>query len=260
VSSLIHAIEIRLNAADHRQLDPLQDFRIDLECIKFALLGLAVPKSLGLELIQRCVIRGIRYNDGFALGLRGLTPQFTRALNAQAILHNRIPNMQGPEDIPYCIWHPRSPTEDTCRALVQRYPHMAYQVGRVCAVAGYNELYRELNLLPETHIAEEARDNGAIAIYNAIIAHPVRYAVFNDYEMTYDPDTPRVATIDGDACVRSTLELKQRFSHPMIPKWKMTDFTRGLPKWVSNYSYPDGFEKQYFDITEDMCIDTYTSA
>jgi hypothetical protein len=150
--------------------------------------------------------------------------------------------MQGPENFPYCIWHPRSPTEDIRRALVHRYPHMAYQVGRVCAVAGYNDLFCEPNLLPETHMAEEARNNGAIAINNAIIAHPFKYAVFNDYETTYDPDTLRVATINGDTCVRSMLGLKQRFSHAMIPKWKTTGFIRELPKWIFNYAYPDGFE------------------
>jgi hypothetical protein len=104
---------------------------------------------------------------------------------------------------------------------------MAYQVGRVCAVAGYDDLYCELNLLLEVHIAEEARDNGTISIYNEIIAQLVKYAVFNDYEWTYEPDTPRAATINGDTCVRSMLELKQRSQHPTIPKGKLTGFTKG---------------------------------
>jgi hypothetical protein len=152
MSTLIEATEARPTAADYRQLNPLQNYRTVMRCIEPALLGHAVPKSLDLELVQRCVIRGIRYNDGFALGLRGVTPRFTRALNAQAIMNNRVPDMQNSEDFPYCIWHPNTPDEDTCRALVQRYPQMAYQVGRVCAVAGYFDLYRDLHLLPEVHM------------------------------------------------------------------------------------------------------------
>jgi hypothetical protein len=154
----------------------------------------------------------------FALALDDHKATVVRALNAQAIMNSRIPNMQDPENLPYCTWHPRGPIEDTCRALVHRYPHIAYQVSRVCAVAGYNDLYCELNLLPEPHIAGEARDNAAIAIYNAFIAHPVKCAVFNDHETSYDPDTRRVVTINGDTCVRSMLELKLRFSRPIIPK------------------------------------------
>ncbi|KAK1855664.1 hypothetical protein CCHR01_01678 [Colletotrichum chrysophilum] len=35
---------------------------------------------------------------------------------------------------------------------------MRYQVGRACAVADYNKLYDELQLLPDVSIAEEAED------------------------------------------------------------------------------------------------------
>jgi hypothetical protein len=33
---------------------------------------------------------------------------------------------------------------------------MRYQVGRACAAAGYFDLYKELDLLPDVSIAEEA--------------------------------------------------------------------------------------------------------
>jgi hypothetical protein len=125
---------------------------------------------------------------------------------------------------------------------------MAYQVGRVCAVAGYFDLYRNLNLLPEVHIAEEARDNGSLAIFGSIISQPVRYAVFNDYERKYEPNAPRVAVINGDICVQSLLELKQRYQE------STKESSKGY--WRPSY---DGFDVRQFDITEDMCIDTYTS-
>lgn len=58
----------------------------------------------------------------------------------------------------YCIWHPDIASEDTYRKLAAACPNMRYQVGRACAVAGYAQLYRELDLLPDPCIAEEARE------------------------------------------------------------------------------------------------------
>lgn len=72
--------------------------------------------------------------------------------------------------MPYCIRYPEIATEDTYRRLARRYPSMAYHVGRACAVAGYLGLYKELNILPDTHIAEEARECGNIDIYNYIMS------------------------------------------------------------------------------------------
>jgi hypothetical protein len=70
--------------------------------------------------------------------------------------------------------------------------------------------------------------------------------------MSYRPDAPQVAAINGDTCVRSMLELRQRYQRPSIPKRK--------PKWpFNNTSKSDGFDVRQFDITEDMCIDTYTA-
>lgn len=191
-----------------------KELRFDMQWIKSALHGQAIPEMLDLELAQRAVIRGIRYCDGFATELHGSTPQFTRALNAQAIMNNRVPDMHVPDHFLYCIWHPKTPDQDTCRALLQRYPQMNYQNGRVCAVAGYSNLFRELHLLPEVHIAEEARDNDNLDLFDAIVSQPIKYAVFNDYKRTYEPDAPRPTPLNGDTCVRSMLEIKQRYHNP----------------------------------------------
>ncbi|KAF3034810.1 hypothetical protein E8E12_005706 [Didymella heteroderae] len=220
--------------------------RFDMSWIKDALLGSRVPPILDLELAQRAVVRGIRHNDGFAAELHGTDPRFTRALNAQAIMNNRIPDMYEPNEFPYCIWHPKTPSQDTCRALLRRYPQMNYQIGRVCAVAGYTDLYQSLSLLPEVHIAEEARDNVNFDMYTAITSQPVKYAVFNDYTRTYTPSSPRPSLINGDTCVRSMLEIKQHYSAPDAVKSNVT----------SRYRC-EGFTKRHFNITEDMSIDTY---
>lgn len=117
------------------------------------------------------LVRGIRYHNAFALKLQKQQEESTdanrfralvwRALNARAIMSNRIPDMGDGEenDFPYCFWHPQVPSEATLRQLLCRYPStkVRYQVGRACAVAGHTDLYRELDLLPDVAIAEEAR-------------------------------------------------------------------------------------------------------
>jgi hypothetical protein len=73
-------------------------------------------------------------------------------------------------------------------------------------VAGYTELYRELNLLPDIAIAEEARDNGSQEIFNDIMSQPTKFAVMNDYKRTVDTENPRSpAFINGDTTVSSHL-------------------------------------------------------
>lgn len=173
-----------------------------------AIRGQKIPKALGAKVTQRCVIRGIRYHPGFGVELRGLLPEFTRALNAQSIMSNQIPNMDGNhlEEFPYCIWHPQTASEDTYRELARRYPCMKYLVGRACAVAGYVDLFHELDLLPECHIAEEARENRHIAIYDAIMRAEVKYNAMDDYTREIFDPTP--GNLNGDTIIRSYLDIR----------------------------------------------------
>ncbi|KEQ76411.1 hypothetical protein M436DRAFT_38504 [Aureobasidium namibiae CBS 147.97] len=228
----------------HPRQSALEDFRWHPRPVDDAINGVRIPDFLGLELVQLCVIAGIRRNAGFGHELRGLTPRFTRALNAQAIMYSRdIPDMHDPEDFPYCIWYPSVPDRDTCRKLVTRYPRMKYQVGRVCAVANYEDLYKELDILPEVGIAEEARENGSEAIYSAIVKQPVKYAVFNDYSNSLVVENPPISPMNGDTCVTALLEMKQSFERPR-PKEQYA------PK-----AHRNGFESRMFDLCEDMSVD-----
>jgi hypothetical protein len=65
----------------------------------------------------------------------------------------------------YCIWYPELPSEKTCIELSSKYK---YLVGRVCAIAGYYNLYKELEILPEIHILEEAKLANSTAIVDLI--------------------------------------------------------------------------------------------
>ncbi|ROV95290.1 hypothetical protein VPNG_08964 [Cytospora leucostoma] len=222
------------------------------ECLA-AIRGQCIPSGLGKRLSQLCVVRGIRYHPGFGLELRGISPTFTRALNARLIMSNHIPEPQmlaSEDDVPYCIWHPEVASESTYRELARRFPQMIYQVGRACAVAGYTDLYLDLPILPEVHIAEEARECKNMAIYDHIMAQPKKYNLMNDYERTVrsieDVGLQEGAFLNGDTAVRRSLELKQEFYAPHVPEDDDDD---------NGFEY--GYHLRYFDITEDMNIDEY---
>jgi hypothetical protein len=174
-----------------------------------ALRGEKLPEADDLDYSTHklCVIRGIRYHPGFATLLHGTNSEFTHALNARSIMSNEIPEMNA-DELPYCIWYPEVASEATYRELARRYPSMKYLVGRSCAVAGYVNLFHELNLLPEVHIAEEAYDNGQWAIFHSIISSDATYSAMDDYARTLE--TPHPADLNGDTAVRSWLEIKHK--------------------------------------------------
>ncbi|KAI0543295.1 hypothetical protein F4679DRAFT_135188 [Xylaria curta] len=193
---------------------------MEAECIA-ALRGERLPASLDSVTLRSCVLRGIRHHDGFGIELReshsppktSYSASLIRALNARAIMSNRIPDMAGPDEFPYCIWYPDTAEEHTYRLLAERYPDMRYLVGRACAVAGYSALFHELELLPDVSIAEEARDNEiknggkSRAIYDSIIHQPLRYAILDDYTRTSHHDNPRRVTgLNGDTATVSELQ------------------------------------------------------
>ncbi|OAQ99636.1 hypothetical protein LLEC1_07747, partial [Akanthomyces lecanii] len=242
-----------------------------------AIRGVAVPQALGRRAMRLCVIRGIRYHEALARdpeaqALRAW-PEFARALNARAIMSDNVPDISmAGDDLPYCIWHPDTAAEDTYRQLVHSYPRMAYHVARACAVAGYTDLFRELqeggSILPDVAIAEEARACGSHDIYKAIMSQPVKYRVMDDYTRSILAD-PQPSGLNGDTAVRPMLNVKQRFKTPRGPEECVLpggedhsgdgnededsddDFFTMLPN--------SGFEEAIFNITEDMNIDEFAT-
>ncbi|KAJ4424531.1 hypothetical protein N0V82_000855 [Gnomoniopsis sp. IMI 355080] len=124
-------------------------------------------------------------------------------------MSNVVPDMFTDDVKPHCIWYPDVADEDTYRQLAGRY-----HVARACAVAGYDTLYLELDILPDVSIAEEARDNssanaGSAAILYAIAGQPVCYSVMDDYSRSVNLHTPRFpAFMNGDTAVRSSLDVR----------------------------------------------------
>ncbi|KAK3500466.1 uncharacterized protein B0T23DRAFT_372221 [Neurospora hispaniola] len=206
---------------------------------KAAFNGQNIPHSLSSKVAQWCLIRGIRHHPGFATELHGKLPSITRALNARAIMSSKLPQVEKEEEFPYCFWHPDLPSEQTLRQLLARYgetrPAIRYQIGRVCAMAGYTALYDELDLLPEVAIAEEARDSsapGSKAIYESIMRQPARYSIMDDYALKIRTEDPRPgAFLMGNTCTRQTLV--------------------NYPTPAGNLFNPHTIPAPIFDITED---------
>lgn len=208
------------------------------EC-QAALRGQSIPFDLGNDVALLCTIRGIRHHMSLAASpeimdlARGTENSlFARARNARLIMSDELPStddMPDRKSQPYCIWYPDVPSEDTCRKLATEFPEMRYQVGRACAVGGYQRLYRELDLLPDICIAEEARENrdspGAQDIYSLIMAAPTRYAVMNDYRRNIELDAPRSgAFLNADTALRKTLDVRKKFSKKFVP-WRQFNIT-----------------------------------
>ncbi len=178
--------------------------------------GHELPADLSCERARVSTVYGIRHHISFAqstditkLAALPGNELFARARNARLIMSNEIPAAMMRETSPYCIHYPDVADEETYRTLAERYPGMRYQIGRACAVAGYANLYRELGLLPDVSIAEEARENrkraGAQEIFAQIMAAPIRYRVMDDYTLTVNVDTPEApARLNGDTAVLGT--------------------------------------------------------
>lgn len=217
-----------------------------------AMEGKEIPLALGQPVHRLCIIRGIRYHRGFGEELRGLLPVFTRALNARNIMSDIIlPNLYASDEIPYCIWHPDTASEETYRKLVERYPQMMYQVGRACAVAGYTDLYKELDILPDVHIAEEARECGNMAIFEAIVSQSIRYSIMNDYERAIDVGNLKPMNLNGDTCARWMLDIKQELRNADSTYYVRNGVLK--PKSIMFHDY--GCDDRVFNLTEDMHID-----
>jgi len=235
---------------------------VDMDSCVAAMRGERVPWAIGNPLMQFCLVRGIRYHAGFGAEVRLATPVLARAWNARRIMSNNVPaveDMSDPDHVPYCIWHPDVASESTYRTLVQRFPQMRYQVARVCAVAGYLDLYRDLDVLPEVHVAEEARHNDNLDIFNDIMAQPVRYSVMDDYYRTINTASPKVAYLNGDTAVRSTLYCRRKITMPenLRDTFDFDFLDDGDGTDEDEPIYSQRFKPGYFNITEDGYIDTY---
>lgn len=228
-------------------------YEVGVDDLLDAIHGIKMPTgSFWKRMVMESAVRGIRHHIGFAKSQEVAAAakrhdKIARARNARLIMSNEVPDEMPPEHIPYCIWYPDVPSEDTCRRLAQHYPNMKYHVGRTCAVAGYVGLYWELDLLPDVAIAEEAREAGpmSVEIFEDITQRLLRYSVMDDYKLKVNLDHPRQgAFINCDTAVKSMLEIRQDVRHEFEP------YRGGTFRSL----------RSNFDITEDDSIDDHDTA
>ncbi|KAJ5787498.1 hypothetical protein N7457_002488 [Penicillium paradoxum] len=197
-------------------------FKYDAEDCKDAIHGRLLPKSFDHWVHQLCIVCGIRCHYCFAQELRGVTPEFTRALNARDIMSGIIPTISALDEAPYCILHPDVSSEDALRALVHRYPYMIYHAVHVAEQAG--------------HASIQKTSKGSQEIYWHMLSHPAKFAVINDYKRTVDFGERSNHTFEWRYCSRSKYSASQSIRADKRP-------------WISNWIY--------FNITEDFGIDDY---
>ncbi|TGO45554.1 hypothetical protein BCON_0383g00110 [Botryotinia convoluta] len=200
-----------------RKASPSQQDYLD------AMRGEFIPKNLEDLRMMCCIIHGLRFNEAFAeselmkkICAKSSNKILARARNARLIMSNKIPLIISDEEKPYCIWHPQVASVDTYRELVQKY-----HVGQACAVGGYIDLYRELDLLPDISIAEEARDNlglvGSKEIFDLIMCQPTYYAAMDDYTLLFLEAGSRYFNITEDLNISETSSAQTQ-SLPLAPE------------------------------------------
>lgn len=115
---------------------------------------------LGNKPARLCTIHGIRHHTGSGTELYVINDQeFNRALKARAMMDKNVPAISKDSDFPYCVWYPQVASVTPHRRPDNEYPCLKYNVARACVVAQYSELDKELELLPDVSIAEEARQS-----------------------------------------------------------------------------------------------------
>ncbi|CEJ89745.1 hypothetical protein VHEMI05570 [[Torrubiella] hemipterigena] len=151
-----------------------------------------------------CFIYALRHCKGYiddaAVARRCLSSNddsedaaFLRTYYAHCIMNNNIPDIDTskPKTLPYCIWYPDLAKESTYREVAERYPQLKYHVARACAIAGYTSLYRELDILPEIAVAEEARESPAGAEIWQLLKDKPDTATLNEFQWRIGHDAIR---------------------------------------------------------------------
>lgn len=113
------------------------------------------PQMIPNELY--CVIRGIYHHTTFARWA-GITlsqddysdVQIKQAVIARHIMCNDISLAVAAHEhlLPYLIWYPLIPTQQTLSELARRVPVMTPQIAHACVYADYRNTYDELDIFP----------------------------------------------------------------------------------------------------------------
>jgi len=171
-----------------------------------AIHGQKIPGALGLRVHRHCVIRGIRHHDGFAHELRGIAPEFTRALKRSCNHPRGGPRHQKPlRDTLLHLASRRSALGDPAR-IGEALSKYDLSRGSCLCRGRIFDIYLELQVLSEVYVAAEARDaslarenKGSEAIFENIMSNHVKFETVNDYDRFVNIKMPRPASLNRDA-------------------------------------------------------------
>ena len=169
-----------------------------------------------------CILRGIYKNLSFAYWCKdNIEKEFIQeAVSSKLIMNDDLSFVRG--DI-YCIWYPQIASEETYEKLVKMREDLKYGVARACAIAGYTDLYRSLNVLPEIHVLHEALEAENCDIVKNILSDGRLYsAMDDDYGMYLDEPVP-TRFIRGVTCTRS--QMADRYGDDNTERVLLEDFS-----------------------------------
>ncbi|KAJ5477734.1 hypothetical protein N7530_003243 [Penicillium desertorum] len=129
------------------------------------------PRRLRTKIEYNCVLRGIYHSTTFARWWayqletnpgRAILPgkllgqgnerecrEIRTAINARMIMNNDISGIDDDSDcLPWVIWGPVKPSENTLTDLVRKCPSMGHQIAVTCITCDYESIFRSLKPPP----------------------------------------------------------------------------------------------------------------
>jgi hypothetical protein len=118
---------------------------------------------------ELCLVHSMYFNLDFAIwwknNMLGYNSSIDAAASAKLIMNNDLSYIH--PDI-FCIWYPDTPTKDTYRKLYKTHKEFAYQIAHGCMLSKYNDVFKEINVLPEILSLMGAEASNNLELYKYI--------------------------------------------------------------------------------------------
>lgn len=146
--------------------------------------------------ISNCINHGIMESLDFAKWCKQNIPKKEKSIHAKIsekfIMNNMLDYVL---DNIYCIWYPEIASEKTYEELYTKYPKFKYIIGRACIIAGYTNLYKKLDLLPDATIYYEIINSDKKDFVHLMENRDNFYAILNDSFRSYEDSSPEIINI-----------------------------------------------------------------
>lgn len=167
----------------------------------------------------------------------------------------------------FCIWYPDKPRKKTYRRLCQLYPRLKPIVAHACVQLMYNDVYKEIDPLPEVSDVCAARMTGNTELADYIVARFHTHGLWRTLDHVHEliKEQP-VYTVPGNMHIESCVTLRviadtdRRHTSPQYPphsdkvRLRLADFRTthridiiGSYKWMVVSRYRVDSKIQYID-------------